>query len=31
MNDKQLDIKFKAGNEKEYQVDGIWDSAIYVR
>ena len=27
----QLDFEFKAGNGKEYKVDGIWDSAVYAR
>ena len=31
MNDTQLDFEFKAGNDKEYEVDGIWDSAVYAR
>ena len=22
---------FKAGNNNEYEVDGIWDSAVYAR
>ena len=29
MNDKQLE--FKAGDDKEYEVDGIWDSTVYVK
>ena len=29
MNNMQLE--FEAGNNKEYKVDGIWDSAVYVR
>ena len=29
VNDKQLDFEFEIGNNKEYKVDGIWDSAIY--
>ena len=29
VNDMQLE--FKAGNNKEYKVDGIWDSAVYAR
>ena len=31
MNDTQLDFEFEAGNNKEYEVDGIWDSAIYAK
>ena len=27
----QLDFKFAAGNNKEYEVDGIWDSAVYAK
>ena len=27
----QLDFKFEAGNEKESEVNGIWDSAIYAK
>ena len=27
----QLDFKFDAGNNKEYKVDGIWDSAVYAK
>ena len=27
----QLDFKFEAGDDKEYEVDGIWDSAVYAR
>ena len=29
VNDMQLE--FEAGNNKEYKVDGIWDSAIYAK
>ena len=29
MNDMQLE--FEAGNDKEYEVDGIWDSAVYAK
>ena len=29
MNDTQL--KFEAGNNKKYKVDGIWDSAVYTK
>ena len=31
VNDMQLDFEFKAGNDMEYEVDGIWDSAIYAK
>ena len=31
MNDMQLDFEFKAGNNKEYEVDGIRDSAVYAK
>ena len=31
VNDTQLDFEFEVGNEKEYEVDGIWDSAVYAR
>ena len=31
VNDMQLDFKFEACNNKEYEVDGIWDSAVYVK
>ena len=27
----QLDFKFEAGNNKEYEVDGIWDSTVYAK
>ena len=29
MNDMQLE--FEAGDDKEYEVDGIWDSAVYAK
>ena len=29
VNDMQLE--FEAGNDKEYKVDGIWDSAVYAK
>ena len=29
MNDMQL--KFEADNEKEYKIDGIWDSVVYAK
>ena len=31
MNDTQLNFEFEAGNNKEYEVDGIRDSAVYAR
>ena len=31
VNDMQLDFEFEAGNDKEYEVDGIWDSAVYAK
>ena len=31
VNDMQLDFKFEAGDDKEYEVDGIRDSAVYAR
>ena len=31
MDNTQLNFKFKAGDDKEYEVDGIWDSAVYAR
>ena len=31
MNDTQLDFKFEAGNNKEYEIDGIRDSAVYAK
>ena len=31
MNDTQLDFEFEAGDNKEYKVDGIRDSAVYAR
>ena len=29
VNDTQLDFEFEAGNNKEYKIDGIQDSAVY--
>ena len=26
-----LDFKFKAGDNKKYKIDNIWDSAVYIR
>ena len=31
VNDTQLDFEFEAGDDKEYEVDGIRDSAVYAR
>ena len=31
VNDIQLDFKFKAGNNKEYEIDGIWDNIVYAK
>ena len=31
VNDTQLDIEFEASNNKENEVDGIWDSAVYAK
>ena len=31
MNDTQLDFEFEAGDDKEYKVDGIRDSAVYAK
>ena len=31
MNVTQLDFEFKAGNDKEYEIDGIRDSAVYTK
>ena len=31
MNDTLLIFEFKAGDDKKYEVDGIWDSAIYAK
>ena len=26
-----MQLKFKAGDNKKYKVDGIWDSAVYAK
>ena len=26
-----MQLEFETGNNKEYKVDGIWDSAVYAR
>ena len=31
MNETQLDFKFETGDNKKYEVDGIWDSAVYAK
>ena len=31
MNNTQLDFEFEAGDNKKYEVDGIWNSAVYTR
>ena len=31
VNDMQLNFEFEAGDNKEYEVDGIWDSTVYAR
>ena len=31
VNNTQLDFDFEAGNNKEYEVDGIRDSAVYTK
>ena len=31
MNDTQLDFEFKTGDDKEYEVDNIRDSAVYAK
>ena len=30
MDKKVTELEFKAGNSKEYKVEAIWDSAVYV-
>ena len=30
-NDTQLDFEFKAGNNEEYKINGIWNSAVYAK
>ena len=27
----QLNFEYEVGNDKEYEVEGIWDRAVYVR
>ena len=31
MNDTQLDFEFEADDDKKYEIDGIWDSAVYAK
>ena len=31
MNDTQLDFEFEAGNDKEYKIEGIWNSTIHAK
>ena len=31
MNDTQPDFKFEIGNNKEYKIDGIENSAVYAK
>ena len=31
MNDTKLNFEFEAGDDKEYEVDGIRDSAVYAK
>ena len=31
INDTQLDFKFEANNDEEYEVDGIWNSTVYAK
>ena len=31
VDDMQLDFEFEVGNNKEYKVEGIWNSAVYAR
>ena len=31
VNDTQLNFEFEADDNKEYKVDGIWDSAVYTK
>ena len=31
MNDTQLNFEFEVGDDKEYEVEGIQDSAVYIR
>ena len=26
-----MQLEFEAGNDKEYKVNGIWDSAVYAK
>ena len=31
VNNMQLDFGFKAGNNKKYKIDSIWDNAVYAK
>ena len=31
VNNTQLDFEFEGGDNKEYEVNGIWDSAVYAK
>ena len=31
VNDTHLDFEFEVGDDKEYEVDGIWDSVVYAK
>ena len=31
VNDTQLNFEFEADHDKEYEVNGIWDSALYAK
>ena len=31
INDMQLDFEFETGNDKEYKVNGIWNSVVYTK
>ena len=31
VNNTQLDFEFEAGNNKKYEIDGIWDSTVYAK
>ena len=31
MNDTQLNFEYEAGDNKKYEYNGIWDSAVYAK
>ena len=31
MNNTQLDLEFKVGKDKKYEIDDIWDNAAYAK